>query len=124
KTVAFQLERQRGGIAVDHVNTPIGCKLPFQRARERRVEFEQEQMRISCHPSRNRTRVHALARAVFRDHPWLGEIHFASDAFHQRPRAWHNRRDLEWALQETLEKQCAHKSSDVRLSRSCCLVSI
>ena len=108
KAVAFQLERQRSRIAMDHVNTAIGCKLPFQCPRQRRVKFEQEQMRIWCHPSRDLTRVHPLTRAVFRDHTRLGEIHFARDAFYQRLRARHNRRDLEWTLQKALEKKCAH----------------
>src|SRR2546421_9543178 len=40
ETVAFQLERQRRCIAVDHVNTPISCKLPFQRSCKRRIELK------------------------------------------------------------------------------------
>jgi hypothetical protein len=48
--------------------------------------------------------MHAFAGAVFRDQPRLGKVHFARDAFHQRFGAGHNRCDLEWTFQETLEK--------------------
>src|SRR6266481_2167187 len=95
ETVAFQLVRQGGCIAMDHMDARIAGKLPLQRARERRVELKQEQMRIWCHPPRDLTRVHAFARTVFRNHAQLSEIHFARDAFHQRLRTWNNRRDLE-----------------------------
>ncbi len=69
---------------MDHMDARIAGKLPFQRARERRVELKQEQMRIRCHPPRDLTRVDALTRAVFRNHARFGEVHFARDAFHQR----------------------------------------
>ena len=61
ESAAFQLVRQRGRIAMNHMHASIACKLPFQCARQRRVEFKQEQMRIRCHPSRDLTRVHAFA---------------------------------------------------------------
>src|SRR5512132_334021 len=118
ESAAFQLERQRGRIAMNHMHASIACKLPFQCSCQRRVEFKQEQMRIRCHPSRNLTRVHAFTRAVLRDHARSTEIHFARDTFYQRLGTGHDRRDLEWTLQETLEKQCTHENSDVRLRRS------
>src|SRR6266513_2747557 len=122
ESAAFQLVRQRGRIAMNHMHASIACKLPFQCSRQRRVEFKQEQMRIRCHPSRDLPRVHTFARAVLRDDARLAEIHFAGDTFHHRLRAGYNRRDLEWTLQKTLEKQCAHGNSDVRLRHSGCLV--
>src|SRR4029077_2395025 len=121
---AFQLVRQRGRIAMNHMHAPISCKLPFQCSCQLRVEFKQEQMRIRCHTSRDLTRVRAFTRAVLRDHARLAEIHFAGDAFHHRLRAWYNRRDLERTLQETLEKKCAHAERNVRLRCSVCPVSI
>ncbi len=33
----------------------IGRELPFKSARERRVELEQEQVRVRTHPARNLT---------------------------------------------------------------------
>src|SRR4029077_16756219 len=51
ESAALQFERQRGRVAVNHMHPSIGCKLPFQCSRQRRVEFKQEQMRIRCHPS-------------------------------------------------------------------------
>src|SRR2546421_8255625 len=38
ETVTFQLERQRRRIAMNHVNTTIGCKLALQCSCERRIE--------------------------------------------------------------------------------------
>ena len=122
ESTAFQLVRQRGRIAMNHVHASIACKLPFECSCQRRVEFKQEQMRIRCHPSRDLPRVHTFARAVLRDDARLAEIHFAGDTFHHRLRAGYNRRDLEWTLQKTLEKKCAHGNSDVRLRHSGCLV--
>src|SRR5882762_1438018 len=122
ESAAFQLVRQRGRIAMNHMHASIACKLPFQCSRQRRVEFKQEQMRIRCHSSRDLTRVHAFARAVLRDRPRLGEIHFAGDTFHHRLRTGYNRGDLKRTLQETLEKECTHGSSDVRLRHLGCLV--
>src|SRR6267142_712497 len=61
---AFQLVRQRGRIAMNHMHASIACKLPFQCSRQRRVEFKQEQMRIWRYPSGDLTRVHAFPRAV------------------------------------------------------------
>src|SRR6476646_4086178 len=52
---AFQLVRQRGRIAMNHMHASISCKLPFQCSCQLRVEFKQEQMRIWCHPSRDLT---------------------------------------------------------------------
>src|SRR5205823_277438 len=98
EAAAFQLERQRGRIAMNHMHASIARKLPFQCFCQRRVEFKQEQMRIQCHPSRDPTRVHAFARAVLRDHARLGEIHLTGDTFHHRLRTWYNRRDLERTL--------------------------
>src|SRR5213592_2153063 len=117
ESAAFQLIRQRGRIAMNHMHASIACKLPFQCFCQRRVEFKQEQMRILCHPSRDLTRVHAFARAVLRDHARLGEIHFTRNAFHKRLRTGNNRRDLEWTFQETLEQKCTHGNSKVRLRR-------
>jgi len=94
---------------MDHVDATIARKLSFQCSRQRWVEFEQEQMGIRCHSSRNLTGVHAFARAVLRDHPRLVEIHFARDAFHHGFGTWNNGRDLKRTLQETLEKECAHR---------------
>src|SRR6267143_1950001 len=51
EAAAFQLERQRGRIAMNHMHASIACKLPFQCFCQRRVEFKQEQMRIRRHPS-------------------------------------------------------------------------
>src|SRR6478736_5773915 len=48
---AFQLVRQRGRIAMNHMHASISSKLPFQCSCQLRVEFKQEQMRIRCHPS-------------------------------------------------------------------------
>src|SRR5215471_8716956 len=90
ESAAFQLERQRGRIPMDHVYAAIACELSFQCPRERRVEFKQEQMRIRSHPSGDLTRVNAFARAVLRDHTWLGEIHLAGDTFHHRLGAGNN----------------------------------
>src|SRR5436190_2209070 len=124
ESAAFQLERQRGRIAMNHMHASIACKLPFQCSCQRRVEFKQEQMRIRSHPSRDLTRVHPFARTVLRDHARLGELHFAGDTFHHRLRTWYNRRDLERTLQKTLEKKCAHEERNVRLRCSGCPVSI
>src|SRR6266481_1211496 len=124
ESAAFQLVRQRGRIAMNHMHASIACKLPFQCSCELRVEFKQEQMRIRCHPSRDLTRVHAFARAVLRDHARLGEIHFAGDTFHHCLRTGYNRSDLEGTLQKTFEKKCAHKERNVRLRCSGCPVSI
>src|SRR6266850_167460 len=121
---AFQLVRQRGRIAMNHMHASIACKLPFQCSCQLRVEFKQEQMRIRCHPSRDLTRVHAFARAVLRDHARLGEIHFAGDTFDHRLRTGYNRGDLEGTLQKTLEEKCAHEERNVRLRCSGCPVSI
>src|SRR4029453_2911532 len=107
ESAAFQLVRQRGRIAMNHMHASIACKLPFQCPCQRRVEFKQEQMRIRCHPSRDLSRVPAFAWAVLRDHARLGEIHFAGDTFHHRLRTGYNRGDLEGTLQKTLEKKCA-----------------
>src|SRR6478672_1101785 len=120
----FQLVRQRGRIAMNHMHAPISCKLPFQCSCQLRVEFKQEQMRIRCHPSRDLTRVHPFARAVLRDYARLGEIHLAGDTFHHRLGTGYNRGDLEWTLQKTLEKKCAHEERNVRLRCSGCPVSI
>src|SRR5436309_15887969 len=60
EAAAFQLIRQRGCIAMDHVHATIACKLPFQCARECRVELVQEQMRIRSQSSRDLTRAHAF----------------------------------------------------------------
>ncbi len=124
EAAAFQLERQRGRIAMNHMHASIACKLPFQCFCQRRVEFKQEQMRIRRHPSGDLTRVHAFPRAVLRDHARLGEIHLAGDTFHHCLRAGYNRRDLERTLQKTLEKKCAHEERNVRLRCSGCPVSI
>src|SRR6188474_1520218 len=53
ESAAFQLVRQRGRIAMDHMHATIACKLPFQCSCQRRVEFKKEQMRIRCHPSQD-----------------------------------------------------------------------
>src|SRR5439155_6198875 len=90
----FQLEWQRRCVTMDHMHARIACKLPLKSTRERRIEFEQEQMRIRAHPSGNLARVHALARAVLGDHARLAEIHFAGHTFHQRLRAGDNGSDL------------------------------
>src|SRR6188472_1583535 len=121
---AFQLVRQRSCITMNHMHPSIAGKLPFQCSCQLRVQFEQEQMRIRCHSSRDFTRVHAFAWAVLRDHARLAEIHFAGDAFHHRLRAGYNRRDLERTLQKTLEKKCAHAERNVLLRCSGCPVSI
>src|SRR5512132_1575392 len=42
ESAAFQLERQRSRIALNHMHASIACKLPFQCPRQRRVEFEQK----------------------------------------------------------------------------------
>src|SRR5215831_16889540 len=55
ESAAFQLVRQGGCIAMNHMHAPIACKLPFQCSRERRVKFKQEQMRIQSHSSRDLT---------------------------------------------------------------------
>src|SRR5215831_16334925 len=122
ESAALQLVRQRCRIAMDHMHATIPCKLPFQCSRQRGIKLEEEQMRIRSHPSRELTRVHAFPRAVFRDHARLSEIHLARDAFHKRLGTRYDRRDLKRTLQETLEKKCAHGNSDVRLTRSRCLV--
>src|SRR5262245_3842812 len=44
ESAAFQLVRQRGCIAMDHMHAPVGGELPLQCSRQRNVEFEQEQM--------------------------------------------------------------------------------
>jgi len=108
ESAAFQLVRQRGSIAMNYMHASIGCELTFQRSCQCRIELKQEQMRIWSHPSRNLTRVYAFTRAVLRDHARLREIHFAGHTFHHRLGAGYNRRDLEWTLQETLEKKFAH----------------
>src|SRR6266705_5673590 len=59
ESATFQLVWQGGCIAMDHMHTRIVCELPVQCARERRVELEQEQMRIQTHSSRNFARVHS-----------------------------------------------------------------
>src|SRR5215472_12895862 len=105
---AFQLVRQRGRIAMNHMHATIPCKLPFQCSGQRGIKLEEEQMRIWSHPSRDLTRVHAFAGAILRDHAWLSEVHLARDAFHQCLRTGNDGRDLERTLQETLEKKCAH----------------
>src|SRR6058998_2256636 len=51
----FELVRQRSRIAMDHVHTRIARKLPLESARERRIELEQEQVRIRTHPAGNLT---------------------------------------------------------------------
>src|SRR5262245_41952043 len=95
---AFQLVRQRGRIAMNHMHATIPCKLPFQCSGKRRIKLEEEQMRIWSHPSRDLTRVHAFPRAILCDHARLSEIHFARDAVHHCLRARYNRRDLEGTL--------------------------
>ena len=40
----FQLEWQRRCVTMDHMHARIACKLPLKSTRERRIEFEQEQM--------------------------------------------------------------------------------
>src|SRR5262245_48709009 len=105
---AFQLVRQRGRIAMNHMDAPIRCKLPFQCSGQCRIKLEEEQMRIWSHPSRDFTRVHAFPWAIFRDYARLSEIHLARDAFHHCLRTGNDGRDLEGTLQETLEKKCAH----------------
>jgi len=79
----FELVRQRSCITMDHMHARIARELPLKSARERRVELEQEQMRIRIHPARDLARVHAFTRAVLGDHTRLAKIHFAGDAFHQ-----------------------------------------
>src|SRR6516162_1930458 len=108
ESAAFQLVRQRGRIAMNHMHATIPCKLPFQCSGQRGVKLEEEQMRIRSHPSRDLTRVHAFPRAILRDHARLSEIHLARDAFHQCLRTGNDGRDLKRTLQETLEKKCAH----------------
>src|SRR5215471_3051043 len=105
---AFQLVRQRGRVAMNHMHATIPCKLPFQCSGKRRIKLEEEQMRIRSHPSRDFTRVYAFAGTILRDHSRLGEIHLACDAFHKRLGTRYDRRDLKRTLQETLEKKCAH----------------
>src|SRR5947199_2042763 len=95
------------------MNPRIACKLPFERAREGRVELKEKQMRILCHPPRDPARMHAFARAVLRDHARTAKVHFAGDAFHQRLRAGNDRRDLKRALEEALEKQGTHGEATV-----------
>src|SRR6476469_6205137 len=55
EAAAFQLVRQRGRIAMNHMHASISYKLPFQCSCQLRVEFKQEQMRIRCHTSRDLT---------------------------------------------------------------------
>src|SRR5215471_3851302 len=112
---ALQFAGQRGRIAMDHVQTWIAGKLPFKVACERRIELEQEQMRIRAHSSRDLARMHAFTWTVLRDHAGLAEIHFAGDAFHQRFRAGDDRRNLKWPLQEALEKQHTHETRTLAL---------
>ena len=47
----FELVRQRSGVTMDHMHARVARELPLESARERRVELEQEQMRIRTHPA-------------------------------------------------------------------------
>src|SRR6476646_5719998 len=50
ESAAFQLVRQRGRIAMNHMHASIACKLPFQCSGQRGIKLEEEQMRIRSHP--------------------------------------------------------------------------
>ena len=75
-----QFLRKSRGIAVDDVDPRIVGELVFEIARKRRIQFEQEEMGIRAHPSRDFAGMDALARAVFGNYPWLAKIHFVGHA--------------------------------------------
>src|SRR4030095_7217945 len=56
-----QLLGETGCVAIDHVDARVVGELPFEVTREGRVEFEEEQLRISIHPGRQFARMDAFA---------------------------------------------------------------
>src|SRR5439155_18229839 len=56
--------------------------------------------------------MHAFARTVLSDDASAVEINFARYSLDQRPRAGHNRGDLQGSFQEAFEKKTAHRECE------------
>jgi len=108
-TAEGQLLGETGCVAIDHVDARVVGELPFEITREGRVEFEEEQLRISIHPGRQFARVDAFAGTELSNGAPLTEIDLARDPLHERFGAGDDGSDLKRFLQKPLEKQCAHK---------------
>src|SRR3984893_9250797 len=106
----LQLRRQSGRIQIDYVDARIIGELPLEIARECGIEFKEQQLRVGSHPARDRARVHAFARSVLSNHARTFEVDLTRNALNQRFRTGDNGGDLPGALEESLEKQRAHRS--------------
>src|SRR6266404_534045 len=121
---AMQFTVQMCRIIVDHVHARIVAELPPEIARKSGINFKQEQLTILTHPARDLAGMHAFTWPVFGDHAGLFEINLVRDAFNQRFRARHDRGDLKWTFQESLEEKGAHRKTNSHpLSQQCPVTS-
>src|SRR5260221_3543135 len=115
-----KLGRELGCIAVQDRDAPIAAELLAEMPRELRVELEEQQPRIRVHPPRELTGVAAFARPEFRDHPRGAQVHFRGDLANERLRTRHDRGDLKWMFDKSLQEYGAHGTRKRGASSSGC----
>jgi hypothetical protein len=91
------------------VHARIARELALKIAREGRVEFKEEKLRIGRHSPRDLAGVDAFAGPVFGNDAGPAEIHFPGHFFHERLGTRDNGSDLKRTLQESLKEQGAHR---------------